>query len=63
MLAALLSAFIQASYHLYYGWIGALALFFQFLVFSLYYSRTKRIAPIILAHGIFDILAMIRLWQ
>ena len=33
-LAAFLSVVVQFSYHLYYGWTGAIALSFQFLIFG-----------------------------
>lgn len=55
ILAAVLSAVIQASYHIYYGMIVALALCFQFLVFSLFYARWRRATPLIVAHGVFDL--------
>jgi membrane protease YdiL (CAAX protease family) len=61
-LATAVSTVIQFSYHLYYGWGGAIALSFQFLVFSLYYAKTRKATPIIVAHGIFDILGLVRLW-
>jgi|HubBroStandDraft_1064217.scaffolds.fasta_scaffold288059_1 membrane protease YdiL (CAAX protease family) len=60
-LAAALSVVVQASYHLYYGWTGALSLAFEFLVFSLYYARTQKVTPIVFAHGLFDILGFVRL--
>ncbi|HKF47932.1 MAG TPA: CPBP family intramembrane glutamic endopeptidase [Terracidiphilus sp.] len=60
-LAAAASMAVQISYHLYYGWVGALALGGQFLVFSIYYARTKRATPIIVAHGIFDVWGMAQL--
>ncbi|MFZ0303945.1 MAG: type II CAAX endopeptidase family protein [Terracidiphilus sp.] len=55
ILAVVLSVAVQTSYHLYYGWKGALSLAFQFLVFSLYYAKTRRITPVILAHEVFDL--------
>ena len=61
-LAAALSVVVQTSYHLYYGWVGALSLSFQFLVFSIYYARTRKATPIIFAHGFFDLWALARLW-
>ena len=61
-LAAVVSIVFQTSYHLYYGWAGALALSFQFCVFALYYAFTRKATPIIFAHGIFDIWGLIRLW-
>jgi len=62
ILAAGLSTALQFSYHLYYGWEGALSLSFQFLVFSIYYANTRRAIPVILAHGFFDVIALLRLW-
>ncbi len=62
LLAVGLSVAVQFSYHLYYGWAGAIALSFQFLILALYYARSRRALPIIVAHGFFDISALIRLW-
>jgi membrane protease YdiL (CAAX protease family) len=61
-LAVLASVLIQFSYHLYYGWLGAIALSFQFLILALYYARFRRALPVIVAHGFFDIYALFRLW-
>lgn len=61
-LAVILSVAVQFSYHLYYGWAGAIALAFQFLVFALYYINSKRALPVIVAHAVFDIYALIRLF-
>ena len=60
-LATTLSVLVQSSYHLYYGWVGALSLSFQFLVFSLYYARTRKATPLVIAHGIFDVYGFVRL--
>lgn len=61
-LAVALSVAIQTSYHLYYGWVVALSLSFQFLVWSHYYARTQKATPVVLAHGFFDFLALVRAW-
>lgn len=61
LLAVAVSVLIQSSYHLYYGWQGAIALSFQFLVFAIYYARTRKAAPIIIAHGFFDVYWLLRL--
>jgi membrane protease YdiL (CAAX protease family) len=61
-LAAALSVTVQASYHLYYGWEEAISLLIVFLVFSIYYARTRRATPIIFAHGIWDIFGLVQLW-
>lgn len=56
-----LSWALQTSYHLYYGWTGALGLGFLFLTFSVYYAKTRRATPVIVAHGLFDLLAFLQL--
>jgi membrane protease YdiL (CAAX protease family) len=61
VLAVVLSVALQFSYHLYYGWAGAISMAFQFLAFALYYARTRRALPIIVAHGLFDIYGLLRL--
>jgi len=62
ILAVALSVAVQSSYHLYYGWTGALSLSFQFLVFAFYYVRSRRALPVIVAHGLLDVYSLIRLW-
>jgi len=61
-LAVAASVLFQSSYHLYYGWAGATSMAFMFLALSLYYARSRRALPIIVAHAFFDIYALIRLW-
>lgn len=61
-LAVALSVAVQFSYHLYYGWVGAISVSFSFLVFALYYAMSRKALPIIVAHGFFDIFAVIRFW-
>lgn len=61
ILAVALSVAVQTSYHLYYGWIGALSLSFGFLVFSVYYARTRKATPLIFAHALIDLYAFSRL--
>ena len=62
-LAVIVSVAVQTSYHLYYGVEQALGLGFLFLVFAIYYARTRKALPIIVAHGIFDLLALVPLLQ
>ena len=61
VLAVILSVAVQFSYHLYYGWTGAISLAFPFLALALYYVRTRRALPVIVAHGFFDIYALFKL--
>ena len=60
-LATVVSVLLQSSYHLYYGWTGAGAMAFLFVVFAVYYARTRKATPVIIAHFLFDILAVARL--
>lgn len=62
ILAVVGSTALQFSYHLYYGWTGALTISTGFLVFSLYYLRTRHATPLVVSHGIIDILGMLQLW-
>jgi membrane protease YdiL (CAAX protease family) len=56
-LAAVTSIIVQTSYHLYYGFAGALSISGIFLVFALFFARQRRLAPVILAHMYIDLLA------
>jgi membrane protease YdiL (CAAX protease family) len=59
--AAAISVLVQTAYHLYYGWVGALSVGFTFLVFSVYYARTRRATPLVVAHGVADLVATLAL--
>jgi membrane protease YdiL (CAAX protease family) len=61
-LAVIVSSVFQAVYHLYYGWQTAISFAFVFLVFSLYYARTRKATPLVTAHAFMDIFATIRLF-
>jgi len=58
-LASISSVAIQWSYHLYYGWDGSFSVAFTFLVFSIYFARTQKATPIVVAHGVLDIWALL----
>jgi membrane protease YdiL (CAAX protease family) len=58
--AVIVSVVVQMSYHLYQGFVSAVALMFVFTIFSIYYVRTRRIGPVIFAHLCLDVLALIR---
>lgn len=62
LLAGAVSVAVQTAYHLYYGWVTALSLGFQFLVYSIYYAKKQRATPIVVAHAIMDVWAMSQLW-
>lgn len=54
-LAIIISTVLQTSYHFYQGAPAALALGATFLIFSLYYAKTNRITPVVLAHLYTDV--------
>src|SRR5437763_8485735 len=49
-LATLTSIVLQTSYHLYYGVAGALIVSGSFIVFALYFARSRRLLPVIIGH-------------
>ncbi len=53
--AIFVSTALQTSYHFYQGVPAALAHGAAFLIFSIYYAKTNRITPIILAHLYSDV--------
>ena len=55
----LLSTGLQTSYHIYQGWVACLSLLPCFLVFALYYQAHRRLWPVLIAHLIMDLVAML----
>lgn len=56
-LAITLSVALQTSYHVYYGLGTAVSLSGVFLVFAAYFSQSRRLMPVILAHLFWDLMA------
>jgi membrane protease YdiL (CAAX protease family) len=52
--AVLVSTAIQTSYHTYQGWLLSTCLFFCFLLLSVYYARTQKLFPVLVAHALWD---------
>ncbi len=57
-LAVLISVLFQMSYHLYQGILPALIIALVFLMYSIYYVKTGKLTPVIIAHIIMDIIAI-----
>ncbi|MHB1949989.1 MAG: CPBP family intramembrane glutamic endopeptidase [Acidiferrobacteraceae bacterium] len=53
-----ISVLVTTSYHLYEGWIALAPVATIFLVFAVYYARTRRAWPIIMAHLGYDLVAV-----
>lgn len=58
-LAILLSSLVRLSYHLYQGPTAILMLLPFGVIAAWYFSRTRRIAPLIAVHFIFDVMALL----
>jgi membrane protease YdiL (CAAX protease family) len=58
-LAGAASVVIQTSYHLYQGWLNAIAVGSVFTVFAIYYGIKKNIFPVIIAHAVIDLYAFL----
>jgi membrane protease YdiL (CAAX protease family) len=61
--AVVLSVVLQAVYHLYQGLTSVVLYASLFVVFSIYYVKTRRIVPVILAHFYFDFIAVANYWS
>jgi len=59
-LAIFVSVLIQMSYHVYQGLARCIGLMAVFLVFSIYFSQTRRVVPVIIAHFWSDAFALMR---
>jgi membrane protease YdiL (CAAX protease family) len=58
VIAVIVSLSIQFTYHLYQGVFNSLFLLVIFLFYSIYYAKTKKLTPVILAHLYGDLLAL-----
>jgi len=57
-MAGLISLVVQTSYHLYYGVFGALTVGCGLSVFAIYYAKSRRLMPVILAHIFWDLITV-----
>ncbi len=55
-LAIIVSTVLQTSYHFYQGVPAALSYVATFLIFSIFYAKTNRILPTIIAHLFSDVI-------
>lgn len=55
----LVSALIRGSYHLYQGWGGFVGNTLMGIAFGLFFMRTRRLWPLVLAHGLLDVFAFV----
>jgi len=60
VLAIVISVAVQMSYHLYQGFTNGILLATIFAVFSIYFWKTRRLAPVVLAHLCVDAYALFR---
>ena len=55
----LTSALIRGSYHLYQGFGGFVGNVVMGIIFGWFYTRTKRVMPLVIAHTILDVVAFV----
>jgi membrane protease YdiL (CAAX protease family) len=60
--AVIVPALFQGSYHLYQGRLTAISFTGMFLLFSIYFMKTRRLVPVVIAHTVFDLTLIWRLW-
>ena len=58
-LALAASALLRGSYHLYQGFGGGLGNLAMGVVFALWWMRTRRLWPLVLAHTLLDVIAFL----
>jgi membrane protease YdiL (CAAX protease family) len=54
LFASIVSLLFQTSYHLYYGIFGAAMVGCGLSIFVIYYAKTRKLVPVILAHLLWD---------
>jgi membrane protease YdiL (CAAX protease family) len=59
ILAILISTIVQLSYHLYQGLVPVALLTTLFLTFSIYFAITRRLAPVLFAHLMYDLFILL----
>lgn len=52
---ALLSTLVRVSYHTYQGWYSVIGVGLYGLVMATFYWKFRRLAPVVIAHGLLDV--------
>ena len=55
----LVSALLRGSYHLYQGFGGFVGNVVMGIVFAIYYQKTRRLAPLLIAHFVMDLVVFV----
>jgi membrane protease YdiL (CAAX protease family) len=63
VMATLISLAFQTSYHVHYGILGALCLALGLAFFAVYYAKSRRLMPVILAHLFWDLTTLLGAWH
>lgn len=53
------SALVRGSYHLYQGWGGFIGNVAMGVAFGLFFLKTRRVWPLVLAHAVIDVVAFV----
>jgi membrane protease YdiL (CAAX protease family) len=58
VISVIIAVILQGSYHIYQGWFAMFMVMISFLFYSIYYSKTNKIIPVIIAHGVSNIMVI-----
>ena len=61
VLTIIISVVLQCSYHIYQGVVPMIMMSGVFFLFSVFYIKTGRLTPILIAHLIFDLLILTKI--
>lgn len=59
MLVVVVSSLVRGSYHLYQGWGGFIGNVVMGVAFGLFFVKTRRVWPLVIAHGLIDVVAFV----
>ena len=59
VLVVVVSSLVRGSYHLYQGWGGFIGNVVMGVAFGLFFVRTRRVWPLVIAHGLIDVVAFV----
>ncbi len=57
-MAIAVSLLVRLGFHTYQGPVGLLAIGLLGLLFSIFYLRTQRLWPVLIAHGVLDFIGL-----
>jgi membrane protease YdiL (CAAX protease family) len=63
ILSVIITVILQGSYHIYQGWFAMFVIMIDFLFYSIYFSKTNKIMPVVVAHSVSNLMIIFKLAQ